>query len=446
VSTRHILASRRPPDTAVAADVQRLVRAYANDGEAALSAARVVICATLMFRYLWVAGPAHGDPLAVVVQHIGSLLVAMAASIWLLRGARRQSLGPAALLACTAGEAILCFFALRGTVLRPPGHYGGILRMPDVSFPVVMVFASGLRLYWPVVVAAQALNAASVALLVRSDWAHNRGRISFSWNDVQMVAIELGAASLAVLISVWAARRTLRRVAAESERVSRGRSHLREVLREHHDVRTLLSSARLQLDFLKREETLPNQQGRLAALERAVVDVGGTLERVKERTFGELALADDIAAVDAVSIIEGAVSVARDRFPDAAITTAVARSAPSVLLLGGERAFAHVVMNLLVNACEGDGTRGAKQISVRMTPPPGGTAAVTFEFVDDGPGFRPELLQSSLRGGLTTKPTGSGIGLSLVSGLVEASGGTIAADNLPTGGASVSLSLRVAGR
>ena len=170
------------------------------------------------------------------------------------------------------------------------------------------------------------------------------------------------------------------------------------------------------------------------------------MERVKAHTLSEMAVADDVVPVAPLPIIEGAVSVVRDRFPAARIEISPAAAVPAVLLLGGQQAFAHVIINLLVNACEGDGSRSAKEVLVRLAQRSPGASKVAFEFLDDGPGFRDELLRTSLRGGLTTKREGTGVGLASVTSLVEASGGTIEIRNRSAGGACVSVSLPAAPR
>ncbi len=103
---------------------------------------------------------------------------------------------------------------------------------------------------------------------------------------------------------------------------------------------------------------------------------------------------------------------------------------------------AHVLVNLLANACEGDGVRAARHAQVRLWRDPERPGHLTFEVADDGPGFPSELLATALRGGLTTKAEGTGVGLSLVARIVETSSGTIALENLPPGGARVVVRLR----
>jgi signal transduction histidine kinase len=427
---------------AASGDVERLVLAYANDGEMAIAVARVVLLLALAARFAFARPLAFGDTGVHVAQRLAGSVVGIAGSVWIVLLARRRRLRLGAHLACAAFDATLCFLGLRADVLWASGSYLGILRMPDIAFLSVLVFGSALRLYGTAVAAAVVLSTASLAWIVRLDRAVHGDRIGYLAKDVQVIALQLAAASAAALVAAWIARRALRHLAAEAGRATRGRRHLHEVLREHHDVRTLLSAARLHLGFLRRDrhsETGGDAEARLDAVERAVEEVGDLLDGIKTRTFGELAVADDIAVVDPASILEGAVSVARERFPDTVVRAALPDSLPTVLLFGGDRALAHVVVNLLVNACEGDGGRRARHVDLRVTAERRPRSRLLFEIIDDGPGFPPDLLERPLNGGLTTKRHGSGLGLSLIAAILEPSGGTIRVQNASGQGARVSV-------
>jgi signal transduction histidine kinase len=132
------------------------------------------------------------------------------------------------------------------------------------------------------------------------------------------------------------------------------------------------------------------------------------------------------------------------RFPAVAVDC---QTAPltAVALFGGERGLAHVLVNVLINACEGNGREGASHITLAAAPDSMHPDFVKVEILDDGPGFPAEILRSGARRGLSTKSDGSGLGLGLVQGLMEASGGDIAIENRPDRGARVVLRFR-AGR
>jgi len=92
-----------------------------------------------------------------------------------------------------------------------------------------------------------------------------------------------------------------------------------------------------------------------------------------------------------------------------------------------------VMINLLKNAAEAGSPPG--QTSVRVTPGRGGW---TVEVHDRGSGMSPEVLTNALLPFYSTKPAGSGLGLTLCREIVEAHGGTLDAGNRHDGpGAAV---------
>ncbi len=97
-----------------------------------------------------------------------------------------------------------------------------------------------------------------------------------------------------------------------------------------------------------------------------------------------------------------------------------------------------VVLNLVRNACEAQ-----KGISQR---PPKIEVTIEGEMIviavrDHGPGFPDPLLQKICQPFLTSKEDGMGLGLSISRTIVESHGGSLRAENAPSGGAIVSLAL-----
>lgn len=66
---------------------------------------------------------------------------------------------------------------------------------------------------------------------------------------------------------------------------------------------------------------------------------------------------------------------------------------------------------------------------------------VMFEVADDGPGFDAETITRVFEPLVTTRKSGTGLGLALVKGVAERHGGTVEAANRPEGGAAVRLRL-----
>jgi C4-dicarboxylate-specific signal transduction histidine kinase len=97
------------------------------------------------------------------------------------------------------------------------------------------------------------------------------------------------------------------------------------------------------------------------------------------------------------------------------------------------------VFNLVLNACEGDGHRGASLVAIRIGRT--GERLLVIQVDDDGPGFPAAALDCDFGESVSSKTNGWGLGLGLVAGLVRASGGTVRHENHATGGASVVVEL-----
>jgi len=92
--------------------------------------------------------------------------------------------------------------------------------------------------------------------------------------------------------------------------------------------------------------------------------------------------------------------------------------------------------NLLLNACEAMGEQGG-ELRIRMQPaaPDGSRKEVVVEIEDTGPGVPPDLKEQIFNPFFTTKKTGVGLGLAIVSKIVDAHGGTLTLDSPPGQGA-----------
>ena len=96
------------------------------------------------------------------------------------------------------------------------------------------------------------------------------------------------------------------------------------------------------------------------------------------------------------------------------------------------------MFNLLLNAREAmDGGGGIRVTSARV----GDNAAITVS--DDGPGIPPDKLEDVFNPFFTTKPTGVGLGLAMVSKFVDSHGGTITVENKSGEGATFRILLPI---
>ena len=148
---------------------------------------------------------------------------------------------------------------------------------------------------------------------------------------------------------------------------------------------------------------------------------------------------------DLHQIILGAVELmgAELRTRHIQVTTNLA-SAPAYVL-ADEVQLQQVIVNLLTNAAD---AMAAQPISSRLVTVDSFVVNNTVEcrLTDSGPGFDPEVMACIFEPFHTTKPHGSGIGLSICRNIVQDHGGTIEIDNCSRGGAMVAIRLPLTDR
>jgi PAS domain S-box-containing protein len=117
------------------------------------------------------------------------------------------------------------------------------------------------------------------------------------------------------------------------------------------------------------------------------------------------------------------------------------RALPAIL--GDPSALQQVVLNLLTNARDAMAGGGRLTIETRRAPGQGGW--IELRVSDTGPGIAPDTLPRIFDPFFTTKAHGTGLGLSLSYGIVQAHGGTIQVASEPGRGTTFALAFRVAG-
>ncbi len=133
-------------------------------------------------------------------------------------------------------------------------------------------------------------------------------------------------------------------------------------------------------------------------------------------------------------LLERALKAARDRWPDVKVEVErqFAADLPEITLDGDliERVFT----NLALNAYEAMGSSGGK-LRVAAAPCADGRRGVEITFQDTGPGIPAELREQIFNPFFTTKETGVGLGLSVVSKIVDDHRGSIRVSSEPGKGA-----------
>jgi len=143
-------------------------------------------------------------------------------------------------------------------------------------------------------------------------------------------------------------------------------------------------------------------------------------------------------------LIEQALKAARDRWPDAKVEVERRFTADLPLVSLDIDLMERVFANLALNAYEAMGAGGGK-LRVAAVPISDGERGVEITFQDTGPGIPPELREQIFNPFFTTKETGVGLGLSIVSKIVDDHRGSIRVTSEPGKGACFTVFLPAGG-
>jgi len=142
---------------------------------------------------------------------------------------------------------------------------------------------------------------------------------------------------------------------------------------------------------------------------------------------------------DVAPIIERALKSAREQHPGAPVRIERDFAPDSPRLPLDEAMAERVFLNLALNAIEAMGDAGGTlRVSIRPAVAEGRSGA-EIEFRDSGPGVSETMREQIFNPFVTTKQTGVGLGLSIVSKIVDEHGGTIRLETPAEGGACFRL-------
>ncbi|HEY0480506.1 MAG TPA: HAMP domain-containing sensor histidine kinase [Kofleriaceae bacterium] len=408
--------------------------------ERVVGAVRVLVCLIMLARTLLIWDDPTTEsgrirPAALIVE----AALYIAASFALSRGGapiRRL------LMLSVALDSVYVFAQFLPNVLSPWRGYLGIVTTPEIAALSIATLAAGLRLFPGIAVFGGVLNTLCFIVLVVLD------RTISNLPDPMMRGYQYmthgtflaSSAALAIVLAVRT-RHLVDRAVRSALRAERTRRSLDAILHEHHDVRTLLSAARLNADRLA---TGPQASaGSLVAeLRSDLGDVEALLNAIRARAQGEVLTLGSWHTVDAWKIAREVLDRLRRRFPAAALALR-GKGCPAAQVAGGEAMLRRVLLNLVINACEGDGDHGAAHIDVEVRSD-AARGRVIIDVIDDGPGFSADTLSAGLGQARSTKVGGSGFGLGVAQAMAQASDGTLTRRNGSGGGAVVSLSLPLA--
>lgn len=206
-----------------------------------------------------------------------------------------------------------------------------------------------------------------------------------------------------------------------------------------HEMNTPLAVLHGSIEKLIETVPEPQAQSRLARMVRVT-------ERLRRISTGLLDFARQRSQthtrVELQSLVEEAwhlVSIDEK----AAQVTFANEVAPGHAVLANSDRLLQVFVNLLRNALIAVPVSGGE---IRVTSAPStidGRPAIAIAVEDNGPGIPPEVLPDVFEAFVTTRldASGTGLGLTVVEGIVHQHGGAISASNLPGGGARLEVVL-----
>ena len=209
-----------------------------------------------------------------------------------------------------------------------------------------------------------------------------------------------------------------------------------------HELRTPLAVLRAELEAIQ-DGIRPLTPETLAPLQVQVQQLGKLIDDLHELAVtqaGEISYR--FASIDLGQVLQTAVAGMQGRFADAGLSLELDTAPGSVLVQGDERRLLQLCTNLLENTLHYTDRGGRAMASVRFH---GGQSLLVVE--DGAPGVEPakraRLFERFYRVDASRNRAtgGSGLGLAICRNIVQAHGGSIAAEDSPLGGLRIVVTL-----
>jgi signal transduction histidine kinase len=199
-----------------------------------------------------------------------------------------------------------------------------------------------------------------------------------------------------------------------------------------HELKSPLATVELYVNLMRR--ALKDEPAAVQNLDIIKDQTHLCLERIRAIMHSinpDAARAGGMTLTPLLPVVRAVIDDQRRRNEGAKLTLKASAEDPRVAL--GASDLRSVVNNLVVNALEVTGGKGLVQVGVRCD-----AKGVHLRVADKGPGLPDSDVFAAF---FTTKSSGTGLGLWLVSRLVEEAGGSIRAGNRRGGGAVFSVDL-----
>lgn len=212
-----------------------------------------------------------------------------------------------------------------------------------------------------------------------------------------------------------------------------------------HEIRTLLTAAVVLSELLRKQVNEPQHARQLEVLAgggRTLLGLVGDVLDLSRIEAGELELEE--IPVDLSAVVRDVTAILQTQCNDRGVDLRVA-TPPSAWVLGDPLRFRQVLLNVLGNAVK---FTEAGHIDVDLvTEQVDATSLVTLRCTATGEGIAPEkihaILQPFIQADRSTAPRhgGSGLGLSIVTRIVESMNGSMEIDSTPGVGTTVRLTV-----
>jgi len=210
-----------------------------------------------------------------------------------------------------------------------------------------------------------------------------------------------------------------------------------------HEVRNPLSSLKGFAQFFRTKFTPGSEEERYSDI---MIEEVERLDRVVQELldFARPVTPDRTPTPPNTIVDEALALVSEDaQFKRVTIEKKLPEGLPDVLV--DPMQIRQAVLNVLLNAIEAMSEGGTLTIETAGTDPVDGTPTVTLSVTDTGQGMSAEEVGKLFEPFYTTKPRGTGLGMTVVSRVVEQNGGRIGVRSAPGEGTTFSLVLPVAG-
>ena len=200
-----------------------------------------------------------------------------------------------------------------------------------------------------------------------------------------------------------------------------------------HDLRNPLSVIESSLYILRRRVQDDERATKhVERISQQISECDGIITHLLEMARNQAPRLETVSAVELLDQAIAGMRVPKD--------VTIAREGLVGLQLWVDRALIkQALINLLLNAIQAQAKdEGERHVEIRAMCEGDN---VSLAVVDRGPGFEAETLPFVFEPLVTTKVSGTGLGLALVKSVVERHGGHVSADNRPEGGAVVKLHL-----